>query len=121
MTHNSEDLAAYYARALPALRGLAGVTEVVHNPLERDLTTEELIAAAVGCEVIVAHRSTPGEAALFEAALYDVAVSLTRQIARDGEGATTLLQVTVDGAASGSAKASACSRSGFPGCLPRFF
>ena len=67
MTHNSEDLAAYYARALPALRGLAGVTEVVHNPLERDLTTEELIAAAVGCEVIVAHRSTPGEAALFEA------------------------------------------------------
>ena len=36
----------------------------------------------------------------FEAALYEVAESLTKQIARDGEGATTLLEVTVDGAAS---------------------
>ena len=35
----------------------------------------------------------------FEAALYEVAESLTKQIARDGEGATTLLEVTVDGAA----------------------
>ena len=41
------------------------------------------------------------EPAAFEAALHDVAQSLTKQIARDGEGATTLLQVTVDGAASG--------------------
>ena len=36
----------------------------------------------------------------FEAALYEVAESLTKQIARDGEGATTLLEVTVDGGAS---------------------
>ena len=36
----------------------------------------------------------------FEAALYSVAESLTKQIARDGEGATTLLEVTVDGATS---------------------
>jgi glutamate N-acetyltransferase/amino-acid N-acetyltransferase len=36
----------------------------------------------------------------FEDALYSVAKSLTTQIARDGEGATTLLEVTVDGAAS---------------------
>ena len=35
----------------------------------------------------------------FEAALYEVAESLTKQIARDGEGATTLLEVCVDGAA----------------------
>ena len=35
----------------------------------------------------------------FEAALYNVAESLTKQIARDGEGATTLLEVAVDGAA----------------------
>ena len=40
------------------------------------------------------------DAAAFEAALYVVAESLTKQIARDGEGATTLLEVTVDGAAS---------------------
>ena len=36
----------------------------------------------------------------FEAALYAVAESLTKQIARDGEGATTLLEVTVDQATS---------------------
>jgi glutamate N-acetyltransferase/amino-acid N-acetyltransferase len=34
----------------------------------------------------------------FEAALYQVALSLTRQTARDGEGATTLIEVLVDGA-----------------------
>jgi len=34
----------------------------------------------------------------FELALDDVALSLTRQIARDGEGATTLIEVRVDGA-----------------------
>ena len=34
----------------------------------------------------------------FEAALYSVAESLTKQIARDGEGAETLIEVTVDGA-----------------------
>ena len=36
----------------------------------------------------------------FQAALCSVAESLTKQIARDGEGATTLLEVTVDGATS---------------------
>ncbi len=36
----------------------------------------------------------------FEAALYDVCESLTRQIARDGEGATTLIEVHVDEAIS---------------------
>jgi glutamate N-acetyltransferase/amino-acid N-acetyltransferase len=40
------------------------------------------------------------DAAAFEAALYEVAESLTKQVARDGEGATTLIEVTVDGAAS---------------------
>lgn len=64
VTHNPEDLAAYYGRALPALREVA---EVVLNPLDRDLTTPELIEAASGCEVIVAHRSTPGETAVFPA------------------------------------------------------
>ena len=34
----------------------------------------------------------------FEAALDDVAASLTKQIARDGEGAETLIEVHVDGA-----------------------
>jgi D-3-phosphoglycerate dehydrogenase / 2-oxoglutarate reductase len=64
LTHNAEDRAAYYGRALPALQAVANV---VMNPLDRDLTTIELIDAAAGCEVIVAHRSTSGEAALFAA------------------------------------------------------
>jgi glutamate N-acetyltransferase / amino-acid N-acetyltransferase len=35
----------------------------------------------------------------FEAALHEVALSLTKQVARDGEGAQTLIEVHVDGAA----------------------
>lgn len=63
VTHNPEDRAAYFGRALPELEAIA---TVVLNPLERDLTTVELIAATASCDVIVAHRSTPGEAALFQ-------------------------------------------------------
>jgi D-3-phosphoglycerate dehydrogenase len=66
VTHNPEDLDAYYGRALPELRAVNGV-EVVVNPTDHDLSTSELIAAAAGCHVIVAHRSTPGEAELFPA------------------------------------------------------
>ncbi len=64
LTHNPEDLQAYYGRALPELRAIA---DVVFNPLDRDLSTPELVAAAKDCDVIIAHRSTPGEAALFAA------------------------------------------------------
>jgi glutamate N-acetyltransferase/amino-acid N-acetyltransferase len=38
------------------------------------------------------------EAEAFAAALYDVALSLTKQIAADGEGAETLIEIHVDGA-----------------------
>ena len=38
------------------------------------------------------------ETASFEAALYEVALSLTKQVARDGEGAEKLIEVCVDGA-----------------------
>ena len=62
LTHNPEDLDAYYGRALPEL---ASVAQVVFNPLHRDLSTLELVAAAQDCDVIVAHRSMPGEAELF--------------------------------------------------------
>ena len=41
------------------------------------------------------------DAVAFEAALYEVALSLTQQVARDGEGAETLLEVCVDQAADG--------------------
>ena len=62
LTHNAEDLRAYYGRALPELESIA---EVVRNPTGRELTTAELVEVAADCEVIVAHRSTPGERATF--------------------------------------------------------
>jgi D-3-phosphoglycerate dehydrogenase len=62
LTHNPEDLQAYYGRSLGPLREIA---EVVTNPTDRDLTTVELIERAAGCDVIVAHRATPGEERLF--------------------------------------------------------
>lgn len=63
LTHNPEDLDAYYGRVLPHL---AQIAEVVKNPTERDLSNAELIDAAAECDVIVAHRSTPGDAVVFE-------------------------------------------------------
>jgi D-3-phosphoglycerate dehydrogenase len=63
VTHNPEDLAAYYGRALPELQAVA---EVITNPLERDLTTDELLEYSQGCQAIVAHRATPGEPGLFD-------------------------------------------------------
>lgn len=63
LTHNSEDRDAYYGRALPRLTEIA---DVVQNPFDHDLSTEALIDAARDCDVIIAHRSTAGEAALFE-------------------------------------------------------
>jgi D-3-phosphoglycerate dehydrogenase / 2-oxoglutarate reductase len=62
LTHNPEDLEAYYGRALPEL---SAVARVVFNPLDRDLSMVELVAAAKDCDVIIAHRSTPGEATVF--------------------------------------------------------
>lgn len=65
LTHNTEDREAYYGRALPELEALPDV-EVTTNPHDRDLSTPELIEAAAGHHVIIAHRSTPGEKALFD-------------------------------------------------------
>ena len=63
LTHNPEDLEAYYGRVLTELRMVA---DVVLNPLDRDLTTDELVEHSAGCHVVIAHRATPGEAALFD-------------------------------------------------------
>lgn len=62
LTHNPEDLDAYYARALPELQA---IVRVVFNPFDRDLDAHELVAAAVECDVIIAHRATPAGAGLF--------------------------------------------------------
>jgi len=63
LTHNPEDLLAYYGRSLAPLRELA---TVIVNPLDRDLAPSELVEAAQECQVIVAHRATPGGADVFE-------------------------------------------------------
>ena len=62
LTHKPEDLDAYYVRALPELQAIA---RVVLNPFDRDLEPHELVAAAAECDVIIAHRATPGGAGLF--------------------------------------------------------
>lgn len=62
LTHNPEDREAYFGRSLPDLESMV---DVVANRRDRDVTTSELIGAAAGCEVIIAHRSTPGEPQLF--------------------------------------------------------
>ncbi len=66
VTHNPEDLEAYYGRALLDLAEVEGV-EIRHNPLGREFANwQELSDAAEGCHVIVAHRSTAGDAELFD-------------------------------------------------------
>jgi glutamate N-acetyltransferase/amino-acid N-acetyltransferase len=60
--------------------------------VDTDTSTSDtaiVLASAVGGAV---------DAAAFEDALFDVALSLTKQVARDGEGAEKLIEVLVDGA-----------------------
>ncbi|HVN51887.1 MAG TPA: bifunctional glutamate N-acetyltransferase/amino-acid acetyltransferase ArgJ [Acidimicrobiales bacterium] len=60
--------------------------------IDTDTSTSDTAAIMAG------GTAGPVSAARLEAALHEVALSLTRQIARDGEGATTLIEVRVDGA-----------------------
>ena len=65
LTHDPEALENYYGKAaLAALRELA---EVRLNPKDGLLGTDELIAAARGCALIVGDVNTPAEAAVFDA------------------------------------------------------
>jgi D-3-phosphoglycerate dehydrogenase / 2-oxoglutarate reductase len=64
VTHPSDKLDAYFgAKALAALEALA---EVRLNREPRELPTAELIAAAEGCDALIAYRQTPGPEALFQ-------------------------------------------------------
>ena len=63
LTHPPEALKNYYGdRAVARLKTLG---EVRFNSAGRELSTQELIEAARGCELIVSYRQTPGEAELF--------------------------------------------------------
>ncbi len=48
--------------------------------------------------ILASGKAGAVDAASFETALYEVALSLTKQVARDGEGAEKLIEVCVDGA-----------------------
>jgi D-3-phosphoglycerate dehydrogenase len=66
LTHTQEALASQYLAS--GLEELRHVADVVLNPTGRVLSGAELSAAAAGCEMIVAHRATPGLAETFAAA-----------------------------------------------------
>lgn len=76
LSHNPEDLDVYFKKAYKALAGMA---EVVRNPKERDLATEEVIEVAAGCQVVVCHRSTHGKKELFDS-LAEMAVFIRPQV-----------------------------------------
>ena len=73
ISHPADRLAMYFGqRAELALRDLA---DVRLNLLARDLDEAELVAAAHGCDALIAYRQTPAAASLF-AALPQLAVFL---------------------------------------------
>ena len=79
LSHNPEDLGVYFKKAYEALTVLNEKVEVVLNPEERNLTTEEVIEAASGCQIVICHRATSGGRKLFEE-LVDLAVFIRPQV-----------------------------------------
>lgn len=79
LSHNPEDLGVYFKKAYEALTALTEKVEVVLNPEERNLTTEEVIEAASGCQIVICHRATSGGRKLFEE-LVDLAVFIRPQV-----------------------------------------
>ena len=86
-------------------------TDAELSSTELDRTFRRVVDRTFNCVSVDTDTSTSDTAVIlasgvagrvdlgqFEQALYEVAVSLTKQIARDGEGAETLIEVTVDGA-----------------------
>jgi D-3-phosphoglycerate dehydrogenase len=65
VTHPAPRLAMYLGDR--ALQQLQQVAQVRLNPLDDDLAGAALVEAAQGCDVILAYRQTPVDAAVFEA------------------------------------------------------
>ena len=63
LTHDQEARTNYYGEE--ALAGLAELGELRVNDTGGPLTTEQLIAEAEGCQVIVSFRQTEAPAAVF--------------------------------------------------------
>ncbi|WP_431227243.1 hydroxyacid dehydrogenase [Burkholderia contaminans] len=63
VTHPSGMLDRYFGAK--AMRALQAIADVTCNPLDREMGTDELIAAAQGCDAMIAYRQTPAPRALF--------------------------------------------------------
>jgi len=72
VTHPSGRLASYFGDQ--ALAGLRRIATPRLNPVDTDLAGQSLVEAAQGCELIIAYRQTPLDAAVFEALPQLVAV-----------------------------------------------
>ena len=65
VTHPASRLSTYFGeRALGQLREIA---QVQLNPSDQDWQGSDLVAAAQGCDIIIAYRQTPFDAAVFAA------------------------------------------------------
>lgn len=84
-------------------------TDAEVSPADLDATFRRVVDRTFNCVSIDTDTSTSDTSAIFasgdagpvdldafEAALHDVCLDLTKQIARDGEGANSLIEVTVD-------------------------
>ena len=63
VTHPQDKLAQYFGPK--ATKALEAIAEVRFNPEARELSTPELVAAARGCDALIAYRQTPGPESLF--------------------------------------------------------
>jgi D-3-phosphoglycerate dehydrogenase len=63
VTHPRDKHDAYFGAK--ATRALEAIAEVRFNGESRELSTLELVAAAQGCDALIAYRQTPGPDALF--------------------------------------------------------
>ena len=63
VTHPADKLAHYFGPG--ATQALQAIAEVRFNSESRELSTAELIAAAHGCDALIAYRQTPGPASMF--------------------------------------------------------
>ena len=86
------DAAISHADLDPIFRRVVART---FNSLSIDSDTSTSDSAAI----FASGAAGPVDLAAFEATLHDVCLDLAKQIARDGEGATKLIEVCVDGAA----------------------
>jgi glutamate N-acetyltransferase/amino-acid N-acetyltransferase len=98
------------------LRGmLRRVADATYNRLTIDgegSTSDTVVLLASGCAGGNALRSGSTQAKEFESALLAVCEDLVRQLARDGEGATRLITVEIEGARSAAEAETAARRIG---------